>query len=162
MEDSVAVVRPLDLKWRVIGTVARAAIRLGFSRSEVVMDLAHDHGSTPLAVAAQKGNVKVVRWLLNNGALKSVHLKTKNGRSPLDLSRIFGPHREVTLRVQSAFFESLDPHLPLLVGRLSASSARSCWTTSLRQSSRNRRGGRCLTCLQVKILTLQTPKTTTA
>lgn len=96
MEDINAVQRPCKLKWRAISFTMRTLFRLGISRSSLVLDLAHDNGGTPLSCATRKGNVKVARWLLNNGALNSIHVKTQNGCSPLDLSRIFGPHREVS------------------------------------------------------------------
>ena len=96
MEDINAVQHPRNLKWKTISFAMRIVFKFGISRSALVMDLAHDHGSTPLSCASRGGNVKLVRWLLNNGALKSLHVKTQNGRSPLDLSRIFGPHREVS------------------------------------------------------------------
>ena len=96
MEDINAVRHPRNLKWKTISFAMRTVFKFGFSHSALVMSLAHDHGSTPLSCASRQGNVKVVRWLLNNGALKSLHVKTQNGRSPLDLSRIFGPHREVS------------------------------------------------------------------
>ena len=98
-EEINAVQISRNRKWKLIGAAMRAALHLGISRSALVMDLAHDDGSTPLACAARAGNVKVVRWLLNNGALRSMHLKTKNGRSAMDLSRIFGPHKEVPIIV---------------------------------------------------------------
>ena len=97
MEDINAVRRPRNLKWKTTGFVMRTIFRLRISRSDLVMDQAHVNGCTPLSCAARVGNVKVVRWLLNNGTLKPLHSKTKNGRSPLDLSRMFGPHREVSL-----------------------------------------------------------------
>ena len=96
MEDINAVARPRSLKWKTINFAMRAVFKFGISHSALAIDFAHTDGTTPLSCASRQGNVKVVRWLLNNGALKSLHLKTQNGRSPLDLSRIFGPHREVS------------------------------------------------------------------
>ena len=103
MEDINAVQRPRNRKWKTISFVMRAGYRLG-SRSALVIDLAHDNGGTPLSCAAREGNVKVAQWLLNNGALKSLYLKTQNGRSPLDLSLIFGPHREVSVTTINIVF----------------------------------------------------------
>ena len=39
--------------------------------------------------------VQLVRWLLNHGAHKSLHLKDRMGCTPLDVARIFGPHAEI-------------------------------------------------------------------
>ena len=89
-------VMPLNLKWKSISFACRTILRLGISRSDIIMGLAHDKGGTPLACAARQGNLKVVRWLLNNGALKSIRYTNQLGFSALDLSRIFGPHREVS------------------------------------------------------------------
>lgn len=90
-------------KWKAIGFLARLTYRLGSgfgrlgfsSRSELVIEMAHDNGSTPLSTASQKGNVDLVKWLLQNGAHSSIHLKNELGCLPLDVSREFGPHREV-------------------------------------------------------------------
>ena len=105
IEDINAVICPRNLKWKTINFAMRAVFKLGISRSALAMDHAHSHGTTPLSCASRQGNVKVVHWLLNNGALKSLHLKTQNGRSPLDLSRIFGPHREVS---RPSYFASVE------------------------------------------------------
>ena len=110
MEDINAIARPRNLKWKTIAFAMRTVFKFGISRSALAMDLAHTDGSTPLSCASRQGNVKVVRWLLNNGALKSLHLKTQNGRSPLDLSRIFGPHREVSRHSNFASVERFVCH----------------------------------------------------
>ena len=52
-------------------------------------------GSTSLHFAARQGNMKLVRWLLQNGAHASLNIKNKLGCRPLDLARIFGPYPEV-------------------------------------------------------------------
>ena len=95
-EDLNALRLPRNLKWKTIDFAMRSVCALRISRSSLAMDMAHDNGGTPLSAASRNGNVKVVRWLLKNGAFKSLHLKTKNGCSPLELCRIFGPHREVS------------------------------------------------------------------
>ena len=48
-----------------------------------------------LHCAAMKGNIRLVKWLLRNGALDSIHCKNAMGCTPLDVARIFGPHPEV-------------------------------------------------------------------
>ena len=97
IDDINAVQFPRSSKWKTISFVARMAWYLGISRTAIVTGLAHDNGGTPLSCAARDGNVKLVRWLLYNGALKSAESKNCLGSSPLDLSRIFGPHLEVRL-----------------------------------------------------------------
>ena len=95
-DDVNTVQIPRTFLWSTIHSVARSVSRLGLSRSEVVMDLAHHTGSTPLSCAAQRGNLKAVRWLLQHGAGDSTLQKNRVGCTPLDVSRIFGPHREVS------------------------------------------------------------------
>ena len=56
--------------------------------------------------AAAKGNIKVVRWLLYNGASESIHTKNMMGHTPLDLARIFGPHPEV-INTPHLFYDSM-------------------------------------------------------
>ena len=48
-----------------------------------------------LHLAAMKGNINLVRWLLHNGAHGSIYVKNRMGCTPLDMARIFGPHPEV-------------------------------------------------------------------
>ena len=88
--------RPRIAKWRVINATFRALLRLGISRSNLAFDMAHTENGTALHWAAAKGNIKVVRFLLRNGAYQSIHSRNKMGCTPLELARIFGPHPEVS------------------------------------------------------------------
>ena len=116
-EDINAVQRPRNLKWKLITAIARTAWRFGYSRSDLVMGMAHHSGATPLSRAAQKGNVRLVRWLLNNGALKSIHRRSSLGCTPLDASRAFGPHREASLSSLNLFFVHCYANSLFLTGR---------------------------------------------
>ena len=82
--------------------------RLGNSHSDLVMDLAHWEGATPVHVAARAGNYKLVQNLLAaHGAGGSVHLKNKLGCTPIDVARVFGPHHEVSGLLGAAMCSSL-------------------------------------------------------
>ena len=96
-EDINTTLRPLNTTWNAINAAARMLLRLGISRNSMVMDLAESSGATLLSCTAQYGNHTLVLWLLQNGAHRSIHSRNRLGHSPLDISRIFGPHREVTL-----------------------------------------------------------------
>ena len=111
-EDINMVQRPRNMKWKVINLAMRTISKLGISHAEIVESLAYDGGGTALSRAAQKGNVRLVLWLVHNGAIKTVHLKNKLGYSPLDISHAFGPHREVegnlgSIMLDSSFLEKL-------------------------------------------------------
>lgn len=70
-------------------------VKLGLSRSNMALGLAHHAGSTALHFAAREGNVRLVRWLLQNGAHDSLTVKNGMGCTPLEIARRFGPHPEV-------------------------------------------------------------------
>ena len=134
--------RQLTLKWKAINLAARITLWLGASRSAIVLDQAHSRNGTPLSCAARAGNVKVVQWLLLNGALKSVHVKDRVGSSPLDASRIFGPHREVRDMYSRTITMVLNVTV-LYHYRLRPNLARRCWTNRLQQSWHDQRAVRC-------------------
>ena len=153
---------PRNAKWSFINFVFRWILRLGISRSDLVMGMAHTKGTTrkalrilfhssaslsseicadvalkalhwaaakvlsvvpavsavsvvpaasavtavsalsalsavtALSAVAAKGNIRLVRWLLNNGAYGSIYKKNSMGCTPLDVARIFGPHPEAS------------------------------------------------------------------
>lgn len=86
---------PRNLKWKVIFQSMRVMAHLGISRSHLTMDLAHVEDSTPVHLAAQQGNYKLVQWLLRNGAASSLHTKNRMGCKPIDVARVFGPDHEI-------------------------------------------------------------------
>ena len=92
---------PRTTRWRAIGTVMRGVSRVGVS-SHLVMDIAHVEKATPIHLAARQGHYKLVKYLLENGAKHSLHMKNRMGCKPIDVARIFGPHHEVSGLIASA------------------------------------------------------------
>jgi hypothetical protein len=44
-----------SVKWKIIGESMRTIRRLNLSRSDLVMDIAHVEGATPIHLAARQG-----------------------------------------------------------------------------------------------------------
>ena len=92
---------------------AYRAIRLiewsGLSKSDLVLSLAIDEGSTPLHVAARKGSLRKVQWILDHGGAASLHARTTNGHTPLSVAHAFGPHPEVEAVLEAAMRASPAP-----------------------------------------------------
>ena len=86
---------PRNAKWKLIGKAMRTIKRLGISSSDLVMDVAHVEGATPIHLAARQGNLGIVQWLLLNGAKGSLRLKNRMGCTPIDIARVCGPHHEI-------------------------------------------------------------------
>ena len=93
---------PRNFKWQVIGKAMRTMKRLNISRSDLILDVSHVEGATPLHLAARAGNYKLVQWMLHNGAEGSLHLTNKMRCAPIDIARVCGPHHEVCGLLASA------------------------------------------------------------
>ena len=50
-----------------------------------------------LYATANHGHTSLVRWLLDNGARKSLHVKNAMGYTPLYVARMFGPFPETEI-----------------------------------------------------------------
>ena len=73
--------------------------------------------------AAARGNIKLVRWLLHNGAYESIHVKNRMGCTPLDMAHIFGPHPEVFClycSIKRPFLSDHNHSYPQVEGELGA------------------------------------------
>jgi hypothetical protein len=78
------------------------AVWLRLLTSNFAMDIAHMRGATALHAAAQHGHTSLVRWLLDNGARNSLHVKNAMGCTPLDVSQMFGPFPETSALLMQA------------------------------------------------------------
>jgi ankyrin repeat protein len=72
------------------------------------MDISHSRGSTALHYAAMKGNLSLVIWFLEHGAVDSLQIRNKMGCRPLEMAERFGPHPEVEALLASAMLEKRD------------------------------------------------------
>ena len=101
--------KPKTLKWGVICRFFEFTARCRFGTSDFSMDLATCRGSTALHHAAKVGNTPLVVWLLDHGASPSLHVKNALGLTPLEMSRVFGPHPETAaVLVQAVLREDFE------------------------------------------------------
>ena len=85
------------------------AVWLRLLTSDFAMDMAHTRGNTALHAAAQRGHTLLVRWLLDNGARKSLHVKNAMGCTPLDVAHAFGPFPETeAVLIQAVLSDEFD------------------------------------------------------
>lgn len=88
--------RPRTRKWffilKIFETMYKSRL---VSKTDLIMELAHSRGGTALHFAAQCGHVHTIEWLLEHGAHLSLHMRNKQGCTPIDVARIFGPFPEV-------------------------------------------------------------------
>ena len=80
--------------WAFVFRLFEMAVWLRLLVSNFAMDMSHCRGGTALHAAAQHGHTSLVRWLLGNGARKSLHVKNAMGCTPLDVAHAFGPFPE--------------------------------------------------------------------
>ena len=85
------------------------------TKTDLLMQLAFQRGSTPLHQAALNGHLSLVVWLLQHGAHKSLFVRNKLGYTPLETAHILGPYPEVEALLGSAMVDpSFDPKSILL------------------------------------------------
>jgi ankyrin repeat protein len=135
--------RPLTARWAVISRVFEFLERAGRGESELVRELANSRGSTPLFWAASNGKLDLVRWLLENGAEPSVVVRNAQGRTPLQMAHLCGPHLAVEATLIGYQQGHSESRLSNVVRRgFLRDSSRSPRTgTSTRDSSRSARTG---------------------
>ena len=112
-----------NLKWKLIGKATRALGHLCISRSDLVSELSHAEGSTPVHMAARQGNYKLVKWLIEHGAMGALHVKNRRGCTPVEIARVFGPHHEIGGLLGSAMCASLADSRHKLMRRSSSGLA---------------------------------------
>ena len=128
--------------WAVVCRLFEMAVWLRLLSPDFAMGMAHSRGSTALQTAAQHGHTSLVRWLLDNGARKSLHIKNAMGCTPLDVAHMFGPFPETTaLLVQATLSVKFEERYAIRCeGRLSSRQrlgrAVASWSTSSRSIPR--------------------------
>ena len=108
--------KPRTRKWQLIDIAAETLYKRNLvTKTDLVMTLAFQRGSTPLHQAAYSGHLSSVVWLLQHGAHKSLFVRNKLGYTPLEAAHIFGPYPEVEALLGSAMVDpSFDPKSILL------------------------------------------------
>ena len=103
--------KSLTWKWYLIDKLFQLLVKLGLSTSNLATSIAMDEGSTVLHFACQTGNLRQVRWLLNNGARGSLELKNAAGYTPLATAKYYGPHPEVEAAIRAAMMGPTEPRV---------------------------------------------------
>ena len=104
---------PRTFVWGLIFRLFEMTVRLRFATAEFSLGMAHSRRDTALHTAARNGHTPLVKWLLDNCARPSLHVKNAMGCTPLDVSHLFGPFPETEAVLARAILE----------GRASASTA---------------------------------------
>ena len=124
--------------WALILRLFEMAVWLRVLSSDFAMGMAHTRGSTALHAAARHGHTSLVRWLLNNGARKSLQVKNVMGCTPLDVAQVFGPFPETeALLIQAVLGDEFDARYVIQSGGRLSSRQRprggfASWSTSSR------------------------------
>ena len=85
---------PTTLKWKGIYFVAKALYRTGVSKTGLMQSLAIDSGTSALNLAVIRGDVEIVKILLENGA--DPYVENDLGMNAFDLCKDAGPFPSVT------------------------------------------------------------------
>ena len=93
--------KPRNMKWWFIDRVFESLYRYNFDRSDLVREVSGCRGSTPLHEAAYYGHLSTCKWLLRNGAQKSLTMRNKMGRTPLQ-NAVLCQHGEVAKLLEGA------------------------------------------------------------
>ena len=97
--------RPRTAKTACIFRFFEMSVSRGLASSDFALGMAHHRGATALHCAARNGHMPLVRYLLDHGARPSLHVKNTMGCTPLDVSRLFGPHPETEALLAQAILE---------------------------------------------------------
>ena len=110
------VCKPRTRKWQLIDSAAETLYKRNLvQKTDLLMTLSFQRGSTPLHQAAMNGHLPLVVWLLQHGAHKSLFVRNELGYTPLEATHVFGPYPEVEALLGSAMVDpSFDPKSILL------------------------------------------------
>ena len=81
------------LKWKGIHCIAKVLYRTGVSKSGLVQYLASNSGTSALSVAVMRGDVEIVKILLENGA--DPYIENDLGMNAFDMCEMAGPFPSV-------------------------------------------------------------------
>ena len=81
------------LKWKGIYFVAKALYRTGVSKTGLMQSLAIDSGTSALNLAVMRGDVEIVKILLENGA--DPYIENDVGMNSFDMCDVSGPFPSV-------------------------------------------------------------------
>jgi len=85
-------------KWKSIYFVAKTLYRTGVSESGLMASLAVDAGTTPLNLAVVRGDVEIVKLLLESGT--DPYIENDLGMNAFDICEKFGPFPSVMKALQ--------------------------------------------------------------
>ena len=85
--------KPTTFKWKCMRFVAKALYRTGLAKSGLLGFLAINSGTTPLNFAVMRGDVEIVKILLENGA--NPFVKNDLGMNTFKICGRCGPYRNV-------------------------------------------------------------------
>jgi hypothetical protein len=81
------------LKWKSIHFIAKALHRTGMSSAGLIRFLAFESGTTPLNFAVVRGDVEIVKLLLENGA--DPYVENDLGMNAFEMCKKCGPFPSV-------------------------------------------------------------------
>ena len=87
-------IRSQSIKWKVLRGCAKIAVRCRLVQSVLAQRLAHGPGLTALHYAARRGDVEIVKLLLEAGA--DPYIENEMGLNSFDISDKFGPFPSVS------------------------------------------------------------------
>jgi len=90
--------RSQTTKWKLLRGTAKLMVRTGLSKSNLMSRLAHGAGMTALHYAARRGDVEIVKLLLEAGA--DPYLTNNMGLNAFEICEKFGPFPRVTKALQ--------------------------------------------------------------
>ena len=93
-------VRSRTLKWKVLRGTAKMLVRANVVNSALASRLAHGAGMTALHYAARRGDVEIVKLLLEAGA--DPYIENEMGLNSFDISDKFGPFPSITKTMTKA------------------------------------------------------------